>query len=132
MTQLPAVMNSLTASADGAPVAPKSLCRQWAPVFLLVVLGVCVAGRALGEAPSNQDCLGCHEDHALTKTVDGKTVSLAVKPDALDKSVHKGLSCTDCHATVKEVPHPEKLPRAQCASCHDPIAQEYAKSIHGM
>ena len=84
------------------------------------------------QAISNSDCLTCHDDAALTKTVAGKTVSLTVKPDALKKSVHSALSCADCHASIKEVPHADKLPPAQCASCHDIPVKEYSASIHGV
>jgi cytochrome b subunit of formate dehydrogenase len=87
--------------------------------------------RAAG-APANQDCLDCHSDPATTRSVAGKSVPLAVfNTNAFKNSVHAQLRCTDCHNTVKEVPHPEGLPPAQCASCHASEAAQYALSIHG-
>jgi cytochrome b subunit of formate dehydrogenase len=93
---------------------------------------------AAGAAPAkparipNRECLSCHDDPALTKTVEGKEVSLGVNTNVFLKSVHGKLSCVDCHAGIKETPHPDKLPPAQCASCHAEVAKEYSGSIHGM
>lgn len=78
------------------------------------------------------DCLDCHDDLSLSKTVDGKTVSLTVPPDALKKSAHERLHCVDCHGGIKELPHSEKLPVVACSSCHEKEAREYATSIHGV
>ena len=80
----------------------------------------------------NSECLSCHDDPSLTRTVEGKEVSLGVRTNAFLKSVHGKLACVDCHNGIKETPHPEKLPPAQCASCHQGVAAEYAGSIHGM
>lgn len=89
--------------------------------------GVCAA-----EKVSNLDCLSCHEDPSTTKEVDGKTVALVVDGAKLLKSVHKSLSCTDCHQAAGEIPHPDKMGPAQCASCHEAEAKAYATSIHGV
>lgn len=80
----------------------------------------------------NRECLACHDDPSLTKMVEGKEVSLGVNTNAFQKSVHAKLACVDCHAGIRETPHPDQLPPAQCASCHAQVASEYAKSIHGM
>jgi predicted CXXCH cytochrome family protein len=44
-------------------------------------------------------CLGCHNDESMSLDLqDGEAMSLYVKPDALQGSVHgKDLMCTDCH-----------------------------------
>jgi len=87
---------------------------------------------AQAAAPSNSDCLACHEDPKLTKKVDGKDVSLAVQPKVFAKSVHGNAACVDCHVGIKEVPHPEgKLPPVQCGGCHGDQTKQYAASIHG-
>ena len=126
--------------------------RHWTPPrvlpgnFLPLFLGILLAqwGNALAQtepsttpaaeqtAISNDDCMSCHAAPDLTKTVNGKQVSLAVQLDAFNKSVHSSLSCTDCHEGIKELPHPDKLSPAQCASCHETQSQEYATSIHGV
>lgn len=102
-------------------------------VLILVLLWVSVSdGRLLAEPIPNETCLGCHADPTLTKTEDGKEISLSVAAETLGKSVHGSLSCTDCHAGIVEVPHPEEVPSAQCASCHEDVGAQYAKSIHGL
>ena len=83
-------------------------------------------------AISNDECMSCHADAALTKTVGGKQISLAVQLDVFKKSVHGSLSCTDCHGGIKELPHPDKLSPPQCGSCHEAQSKEYATSIHGV
>ena len=80
---------------------------------------------------SNSECFVCHGDATLTRTVAGKKVSLEIKAAGFGKSVHSSLSCQDCHPGIREVPHPEKLPPAQCASCHEDACKDYAGSVHG-
>lgn len=84
-------------------------------------------------AQTNDDCLTCHDDASLSTIRSGKKVSLYVKPDALDKSVHKNLECASCHAeaAVKEFPHPEKLKPVDCGECHDDAKEKYMRGIHG-
>jgi predicted CXXCH cytochrome family protein len=106
-----------------------SLAWGWC---LLAAACLLPGSRALGEAITNSECFTCHDDPALSKTVEGKAVSLTVKTNALAKSVHAGLACTDCHAGIKELPHPEKLPAPQCGSCHEDVSKEYSASIHGL
>lgn len=81
---------------------------------------------------SNSDCMACHDDPALVRVVAGRTNSLQVTTNSLKQSVHSGLACTECHADIKDLPHPEKLAAPQCGNCHDDIAREYASSIHGV
>ena len=89
---------------------------------------------ALGGAPAgptNEDCLGCHADKGLAKEVKGKKVSLYADETVLKASAHGPLACTDCHADIKEVPHPEKLAPVSCLNCHPDAADTVAKSVHG-
>jgi hypothetical protein len=37
--------------------------------------------------------------------------SLAIDPAKHAASVHGNLGCTDCHAAIKECPHPTKVPK---------------------
>ncbi len=90
------------------------------------------AGAAAAGIPSS-DCMECHSDHSLSTTNGGKTVSLFVATNVLAKSIHGGLSCTDCHSSIKDLPHDEKrLPAVSCAECHEQEGKEYARSIHGL
>ena len=80
-------------------------------------------------APTNDDCLACHEDASLTAT-DGRSIAVAGK--AFADSVHAPMACVDCHADLAqaEFPHAEKLAMVDCSSCHaDPVAA-YGKGVH--
>lgn len=57
------------------------------------------------------------------------TASAQDDPETTVKSsVHKGLSCTDCHVDIEENPRPQK--KVNCGLCHDDQKKEVAKSIH--
>jgi cytochrome b subunit of formate dehydrogenase len=100
--------------------------------FALSVWFALPALAAVPAGPTNEDCLGCHADKSLTKDVQGKKISLYADAAALKASVHAPLGCTDCHADIKEVPHPEKLAPVSCQSCHPDAAEKLVKSVHGM
>lgn len=82
---------------------------------------------------SNEDCLMCHEDPDLYTQRAGKKVSLYIKPNALENSVHKDLDCAACHedAAVEEWPHPEQLEPVNCGNCHDSEMEKFDAGIHG-
>lgn len=117
--------------------AGRRMARCLVPAGLLLCPLLLPAGPAQGaEKPtagvvSNKDCFVCHGDPTLTRTVGGKKLSLEIKAPGFDKSVHGMLSCQDCHPGITEVPHAEKLPPAQCATCHEQACKEYATSVHG-
>src|SRR5262245_18705563 len=78
-------------------------------------------------APSSADCLGCHEDKGLT---DAKGRSVHVDSTRQKASAHDGLDCVSCHDGIADYPHPEPLPAASCASCHEDAVKEHAGSVH--
>jgi cytochrome b subunit of formate dehydrogenase len=134
-------MSAILAIRSRLWTPPRVLLGNFLPLILVILLAQLADALAATEPPaaaaeqpaiSNDDCMSCHADPDLTKTVKGKQISLAVQFDAFKKSVHGSLSCTDCHAGIKELPHPDKLPPPQCASCHEAQSQEYAASIHGV
>ena len=44
-------------------------------------------------------------------------------------SIHGSLQCNDCHADIKDYPHPDHPAKVQCATCH--AEQEQLKgSVH--
>jgi len=95
---------------------------------------LCLVGPAVAAAPAgptNEDCLGCHADKGLKKQVGGKTVSLYTDEATLKASVHRKLDCVGCHAGIKEVPHPEKLPTPTCTQCHAKTQAVFSQSVHG-
>jgi len=85
---------------------------------------------ALAQAAEN--CLLCH-GQALSKAVDGETLSLKVDKAAFERSVHGKFPCTACHQDLQGTAVPHKSPPApvSCNSCHPKQAEVYEASLHG-
>lgn len=102
-------------------------------------------------AMENSECFDCHgdreilswsaEDRASNVTPGGPErsyrvaspfpgMSLHVDAALYETSVHADLSCTDCHADVKDLPHTARLKTVDCSGCHSEEAAVYAKSRH--
>ncbi|MGA1238049.1 MAG: cytochrome b/b6 domain-containing protein [Limisphaerales bacterium] len=82
---------------------------------------------------TSADCNECHTDTTLTHIVQGKEVPLEAIDQALyDESVHGLLDCTDCHSSITDLPHEDKLPEVSCADCHEDVVNVYNESIHGV
>ena len=95
----------------------------WGAGLLALALA---AGRAEAAppAPANDDCLACHSEPAPPSDLGRFGASLHGE---------LGLACVDCHASLAqttEFPHPEDLPPAQCASCHEDAVKHYGAGIH--
>ncbi len=85
-----------------------------------------------------ETCLTCHADASLAVDLpNGEHRSLHVDLDKFRASVHgRKLTCLDCHAEMKEVPHPERAFKSardftlayyeQCKRCH---FSEYTKTL---
>ncbi len=101
-------------------------------------LAAALAGAALLSAglaaaavpPGVNDCLECHGDKSIEKTLPGGgTLSLYVDLQAYRRSVHGNSGCATCHVDAK-APH-EKLGKVSCGRCHADAAKSYAGSSHG-
>lgn len=79
-------------------------------------IGIWAAGALAGLAqqPAGDRCSSCHD--------------VAQK---MDKRAHSPLSCTTCHLQHEEYPHPAGTAKPACASCHQQVAAEHARGIHG-
>ncbi len=85
-----------------------------------------------GPVVANTDCMDCHEAE-LIPAANGKPEHWdGIRAELFTRSVHGGLNCIDCHASITSADHPAELPPAQCASCHQDEVAQYATSIHGM
>ncbi|MDI6827338.1 MAG: cytochrome c3 family protein, partial [Armatimonadota bacterium] len=64
----------------------------------------------------------------MSKTVEGKQVSLFVDAEIIRSSSHKALLCTDCHADLRgtKIPHSPNVATVSCTRCHG------KKSVDGM
>ncbi len=79
--------------------------------------------------PLKQDesCLACHGQAGMTA---GNGKSISIDPGKHAASVHGALGCKDCHQTIKDYPHPAKVAKVLCSSCHDDEASHVLTSVH--
>ena len=83
---------------------------------------------------SDAECLKCHVKPDITMVRDGETVSLTVDTLELHASIHRSVTCAQCHTGAS--PHlkrpcatvPDKV---DCSICHSAIVDMYATSTHG-
>jgi formate dehydrogenase gamma subunit len=95
---------------------------------LLAAITLAPAAKATQRPAQDESCLACHGQPGM-KSADGRDIYVeAAKHGA---SVHGGLTCTTCHSDIKEYPHPKKVAKVQCATCHPDAAANVPKSIHG-
>ncbi|MBI3076769.1 MAG: hypothetical protein HYY85_07270, partial [Deltaproteobacteria bacterium] len=104
-------------------------------VLWLVLAGGSNAWAAVREPPpTSEACLACHSDPDLKKELEkGRVVSLFVDAAHLARSPHKGFTCVQCHADIREVPHtqPPATPGVEvCQGCHQKAVAEYRESAH--
>lgn len=106
--------------AIGQPGA--ALCALWA------ALTVAAAGHAASPPPQqNSECLACH---GMPEAKDEKGRRIYVDEAKHKSSVHGPLSCTACHAAIKEYPHPKRPAKVDCGNCHGDTAADVTKSVH--
>jgi hypothetical protein len=115
---------------------------------MIAALALCASAFAATQAPAlsegDQQCLSCHGQEGLEKTLDnGDTLALAVHGDAFARSAHAPLGCAACHSDVDAKEHPGKARKAaskralsvalneSCAGCHQEITEAHDKSLHG-
>jgi formate dehydrogenase gamma subunit len=118
--------------------------RRFGLLFLAFLAFILLAGllppgsaahaRARAQAnvpqPPRQDesCLACHGQAGM-KSDSGKSISIDSARQA--ESVHGILSCRECHTSIKDYPHPAKMVRVQCSTCHTDEASHVPASVHG-
>ena len=101
----------------------------------------------------NQSCLDCHNPDILQQSeeerlenvvVEGKPLpprpklkysygqlSLSIDAKKFSESVHADTTCVDCHSSIEELPHKQRLASVDCASCHDEVVAQVKASAHG-
>jgi len=101
---------------------------------LVLLLGLVFAGTEVlagqkAKAPANDDCLACHSDPEARRESGS---SIAVLPTPFARSVHGPMACVDCHRDLAaaEFPHPARLKKVDCASCHEDEPKELRLSVH--
>jgi cytochrome b subunit of formate dehydrogenase len=110
-------------------------CRVAVLCGLLVVLAwVLAPTRATAQSsahPLKQDeaCLACHGTAGM-KSSKGNDIS--INPSKHAASAHGVLGCQDCHTRLKDFPHPAKVAKVQCSTCHDQEAKIFPASAHAV
>src|SRR5919108_5330249 len=103
------------------------------PSFLLAFLSFPLLARRQEKPaqPLKQDeaCLACHSQPDMKS---GKGKSISIRPDKHAASVHGAFACTDCHTSIKDFPHPGKIAKVKCVTCHAEEVGDAAKSIHAV
>ncbi len=108
------------------------------PELLGVTLSIVLASAAFG-----QECLDCHGEPGSSVTfANGDVREVTIDKAAWEASVHgaMGLGCTDCHAEIKEYPHPALAERSSrdltlrlytsCQQCHEEQFKKTLDSVH--
>jgi cytochrome b subunit of formate dehydrogenase len=103
--------------------------------LLIALAWVLAPTRATAKArnaqPPKQDeaCLACHGTAGM-KSDKGKDIYINPAQHAV--SAHAILGCQDCHNAIKDFPHPAKVAKVQCATCHADEVKAYATSAHAI
>lgn len=79
-------------------------------VFWGVLLLASLTGLPALGAIKTDECLECH--------------------DTYKGHLHGKLACVDCHVSVTSLPHPEKLPRPACITCHPKETASFSADLH--
>jgi formate dehydrogenase gamma subunit len=102
-------------------------------ILFLTVFPLCVWARQqeTPAQPLKQDeaCLACHGQPDMKS---GKGQNISIHPEKHAASVHGILGCTDCHTSIKEFPHPPKIAKGSCETCHTEQVADAAKSVHAV
>ena len=77
----------------------------------------------------DEACLACHGTAGM-KSDKGKDIS--INPAKHAASAHAVLGCTDCHTSIKDFPHPAKITKVECSTCHTDEAKSFASSVHSL
>jgi predicted CXXCH cytochrome family protein len=80
-------------------------------------------------ATAETDCLACHGDASMQ---DAAGHSISVDAHIFAASIHGSLKCGDCHAAIKDYPHPDQITPVKCESCHGDEAAGLAGSVHSV
>ncbi len=68
-------------------------------------------------AIENSDCLECHDISMIEEEPPYDSM--------LTRSIHQDFGCIDCHSSIEELPHEEKVPDVECGNCHFEAAETY-------
>lgn len=116
--------------------------RTSATFLLLVFAFLSISFYA--EAADKDNCILCHKYQFLGRIDEnGKRINYNVSENLYNHTVHRNVSCRECHTYIKKIPHDPVKEEVNCANlCHikTPFSQErfshekiiavYKKSVH--
>jgi cytochrome b subunit of formate dehydrogenase len=79
--------------------------------------------------PQDESCLACHGQAGM-KSEAGKIIS--IDPGKHAASAHGILGCKNCHTSIKDFPHPARIPQVRCSTCHEEESSGMPRSSHGV
>jgi predicted CXXCH cytochrome family protein len=97
--------------------------------FLALALAALLVAGAPRAVKAQTDCLACHGDKGMQ---DASGHNISVDGLAFGASIHGSLQCGDCHAAIKDYPHPDQITPVKCESCHADQAVGLAGSVHSV
>jgi len=124
----------------------RGVCARFFFTVSLVSLGL-FAWTGVAAPFDNETCLECHgtpDILALSKEdrlemvvpapekqeVRKGKLTLFVNYGKFRSTVHRDLSCIDCHSDIEDIPHSQRLGLVDCTQCHEEIVDQYDKSKH--
>jgi predicted CXXCH cytochrome family protein len=93
-------------------------------VLGLIGLTLCIAPACVA---AQLECLACHADKTMQ---DSTGHSISVDGEKFGASIHGSLQCSNCHADIKEYPHPDHIAKVDCKACHADEGSKLAGSVH--
>ncbi|NOX34139.1 MAG: hypothetical protein GXP56_10460 [Deltaproteobacteria bacterium] len=117
-------------------------------IFWLLWIGISAQlfSVSFAKAADKENCLMCHKYRSNARIDEtGKKRNFHVNEKLYNRSVHRNISCRDCHTYITKIPHDPVTQKVNCANqCHirPPFAQEkfshkkiidlYNESAHGV
>ncbi len=125
------------------PASPASACLLGLAAFMLCLLGATAHAADAGLAKEDKACLSCHDKDGVGKRLEnGELLSLRISTPDFVASMHKDLSCVDCHADLDAKTHGKETKsikskrdfslsqRETCRDCHKKKFTQYEDSVH--
>jgi predicted CXXCH cytochrome family protein len=100
------------------------------------------AASSQDEQPTDETCLGCHQQEGMSVEIGGELLPLTIDPARFEASVHghEGIACVDCHTNITGFPHPEVTADSTrdfslelyqtCQQCHVEQYENTLDSVH--
>jgi cytochrome b subunit of formate dehydrogenase len=112
--------------------------RNWQGILGLVLLLVLIfsftasarrPSRASQLPKQDENCLACHGQAGMKSE---KGADISIRREKHGVSAHGVLGCSNCHTSIKEFPHPAKISKVKCETCHAQEASAAARSVHNL